>query len=412
VKEITEGSDGLGEEDLPIINRLSFDTNHLIDEQVWDIFDRLPSQTVPRRDTKPVKRLVQLAQALSEDSISPGLTAIVTDEIHEILDGMPNLFAGEFLRMRKDVVEIDIQVIKGRMHSNERIGYRIETLKADERSIRWSVEDAKRVFGGDVIKEYLNKLAPDVDDLGQAFVTVAALAKMPGVQVEIDSYAEKRSSELFERFAKKINNLSDERRQDYEDIRALATTPQQTTMRRPLNRIAGDDWLNAEGHLERAPRAPKHLFAGEDGLFPVGELNSWERAVVNCETSRSSCLGWYRNPSNRGTDVFAIPYRDRFGAWRSLHPDVIVFEKLNGLLLPSIVDPHATNLEDGRFKLNGLSKFAEEFGDAFHRILSISSVSNKLRSLDLKRSDVREKVFGYEGNLDDLYKSGLADDYC
>ena len=36
---------------------------------VWDAFDALPSQTLPRKAARPVRRLSLLTQALSRDSL-------------------------------------------------------------------------------------------------------------------------------------------------------------------------------------------------------------------------------------------------------------------------------------------------------------------------------------------------------
>lgn len=58
----------------------------------------------------------------------------------------------------------------------------------------------------------------------------------------------------------------------------------------------------------------------------------------------------------------------------------------------SIVDPHGHWLPDAAWKLHGMARFAEVYGDRFHRIEAISRIDGKLRVLDFKHADVRAKV--------------------
>ena len=84
----------------------------------------------------------------------------------------------------------------------------------------------------------------------------------------------------------------------------------------------------------------------------------------------------------------------------------------DGSLGASIVDPHGDYFADARDKLVALADFAEEHGEQFVRIESISKTSSGLRSLDLKAGAVRDLVQSFEGaEVASLYDSSLATPY-
>lgn len=60
-----------------------------------------------------------------------------------------------------------------------------------------------------------------------------------------------------------------------------------------------------------------------------------------------------------------------------------------------IVDPHGHWLPDAAWKLHGMARFAEVYGDHFHRIEAISRIDGKLRVLDFKLAEVRAKVLDH-----------------
>lgn len=59
----------------------------------------------------------------------------------------------------------------------------------------------------------------------------------------------------------------------------------------------------------------------------------------------------------------------------------------------SIVDPHGAYLGDALGKLRGLARYAEQYGELFVRIESVSGAdAESLRVLDLKSEAVRAAV--------------------
>jgi type III restriction enzyme len=58
----------------------------------------------------------------------------------------------------------------------------------------------------------------------------------------------------------------------------------------------------------------------------------------------------------------------------------------------NIVDPHGSWRPDALPKLQALARFAEVYGQNFHRVESISRIDGELRVLDLTLPEVRTIV--------------------
>lgn len=156
----------------------------------------------------------------------------------------------------------------------------------------------------------------------------------------------------------------------------------------------------------------QHLLSEENGDAPIAKLNDWEGEVVRNEIARDGALAWYRNPPRQTADSLGIAYRDETtGNWRSMHPDFVFFHDVGGEVKASIVDPHGHHLEDSLVKLQALAAFAEEHGDAFHRIEALSKIGDVMRVLDLKDESVRAGIKTGGQSVDWFYHSDLAVDY-
>jgi type III restriction enzyme len=281
--------------------------------------------------------------------------------------------------------------------------------------VRLAFEDAKRAFGADVAQSYVDHLAgpedsnADDDGLRSAYVKAVALATVPSVREKIDQTATEVVEEWFSEYRVAMLGLSDERRDAYDEIRAQAVEPQLRTLQRPRTRL--EDFVEEiDGQLRAAEVVEKHLMSDETGWFPIADLNEWERDVVRKEVGRTNCVAWYRNPSVSSGDSLGITYRDTVGNWRALHPDFIVFNEIDGVIRPSIVDPHGTYLDDALVKLQGLARYAEEHGDDYHRIDALSAgTGNDLRVLDMKKKVVRQTVLNGGMKAAELFDSQLGE---
>lgn len=414
VRYMTGEVDGLPEIGGPrvLLAPKELGVNKEISNAVWESFDNLPTQTVPKRGVKPVKRWVSLALALSEDGIRPGALGEIQAHVNSLLDALTDKHSIAVKREEKEVDEVNLQVLAGN-HGEAGIRYSKRIVSADAGAVRTAFETAKEVFGADLAFGYVNYLVDKQRfDLQDAYVRASALATVKEVQEILDKEVETNAFSWFKQHRLEISSLSDERQQEYENIRSLATEPQTSDMIRPRNRLEDFSVVVGERSAEPAPLVKLHLMSDENGDYPVGMLNGWEIDVVNKEIKRSTAQGWYRNPAHNGLDSVCISYKDSQGNWRGMHPDFVFFHDVDGKVLPSIVDPHGQHLDDSMVKLVGLANFAERYGDKFHRIEAVAKDGSRWRKLDLKREDVRQKIAEMQdSSVTSLYGDPVSEEY-
>ncbi|WP_068166436.1 DEAD/DEAH box helicase [Rhodococcus phenolicus] len=387
--------------------------NKAISDEVWKVWDDLPSMTIPQRGTSPVKRLASLALALSTDGVRPGALAEMARKIHSVLDESAELYKSRVKAATAEVLTVRLQEISAKFGTTG-VGYTDVVEQADERAIRAAFEDARKAFGSDIAQTYVDHLTgeDDSDDvLRDAFVRAAALACVPEVREAVDKKSDEIAEELFEEHADAIQDLADDRQQEYREINALAATPQISRLGRPRTRI--EDYIEEiDGQLRRAELVKLHLMSDENGDAPIAKLNDWEGEIVKHEIARSGALAWYRNPPRQTADSLGIAYRDETtGNWRSMHPDFIFFHEVDGEAKASIVDPHGHHLDDSLVKLQALARFAEDHGHAFHRIEALSKVGDVMKMLNLKDENVRSIVLSGGRTVDWYYNSQFAGNY-
>jgi len=389
--------------------------NPNVPQAVWDLWEELPTQTLPQRGARPVKRLVALAQALSADGLRRGALKEVEDDIHRRLDGFATIYAPQLEAAVQEVWDVHVKEISGR-YGTRGLSYIEFVERADDRAIRAGFEVAKKAFGADVAQSYVNLVAgPDDEDadddgLREAYVRISALAAVKDLRERIDVEALNLTERLFAEHRVAIKGLPDARQQEFDEIRAMATDPQKGTLRRPRTRIEGFS-IEQDEQVVAAPLAPWHLMSDEGGNFPLTSLNNWERTVVKAELARPNVRGWYRNPSRAASDSLGIAYRDDNGNWRSMHPDFIFFHEVAGETVASIVDPHGHHLNDAVVKMKALASFAAAFGSRFHRIEALAEVDDRMRVVDVQVEAVRDAVMAWTESAVELYRSSIAVDF-
>lgn len=367
--------------------------NAAIPDEVWTLFGSLPAETLPRKHANPIKRLTSLAHALASDRLVPEAGKLAHERLHGVLNGL----AAQYPKDLSKAVEDVLTVAGGTVRGQARHGLRRDeswTEAADDRAIQDAYRHGARTITPDVARTYIDHLAQDTDDedvLRDAHVRVAAIAMLPQTRTALDKAADEISAEWLNKHRVAIKSLSESRQSLYAEITSMSTSPQLISMALPKNRQ--EETKRAVGDSEQLlDRRPLHLLADEEGMFPVGKLNPDEIQVLDTEISRGNLLAWYRNPTG-GRDSMSIAYQDRHGDWRTLRPDFVFFiDSGDKGVQANIVDPHGHWLPDAAWKLHGMARFAEEYGDRFHRIESISRIDGELRVLDLKLADVRAKV--------------------
>ena len=382
--------------------------NQAIPDAVCEVFDTLPSQTLPRKAARPIRRLAALAQALSRDGLRANARKDAYRKLFAKLDGLMAQHKEKVAATSKGILRVEgetlvAHVVGGDVHERQTF---VEA--ADERSVEANFKAAGRTLTADLAHKYADHLATeDEDGLFDAHVKVAALAQIDGVSDDLDGEADELCRKWFDKYRVPIKGLTDERRAVYDEIKGMSPQPQLIEIKRP--RIRTEETENADGG--RLETRTGHLMSDGKGEFPIGSLNNWETGVLDKEMDRSGFQAWYRNPPRPSGDALAIAYQFVPGRWRRMCPDFLFFHVAGDELKVSIVDPHGHHLADALPKLRGLADFAAAYGDSFHRIESVAQMNDgTLRVLDLTNPSVRKAVAEAE-NAATLYGSTNANDY-
>ena len=322
--------------------------NPKVPATVWEVWDALPHLVVPQRGARPVKQLVQLAHALSSDGIKPTAIASVEGQFNGVFDQLGARYDG---RLRS--AEIEVRTVRGMTISETRHHQaEIRQLRRARRRPRSPSRSRMRSAHSAPTwhsRTSTTSLAPTMTTRTEtaprvAYVKAAALAVVPTVATRSTSRPRKLSTNGST--TRESRCLGCRTNADaYDEIRALAVSPQRTALRRPRVRL--EDFADETGYqIALAELVGKHLMSDVDGLFPLTSLNEWEKTVVRKETAPSRLRRVVSQPIRVGCRFPRDYLPDMVGNWRALHPDFIFFNLVNGQVRPSIVDPHGHHLDD------------------------------------------------------------------
>jgi len=422
VKDVAKAlmSGGDGGEELPgrrvLVNPDEMKPNPAIPEAVWDKLLSLPSQSLPKRQAKPVKRLTSLAHELAADGLLPEAGKKAHAEMHKVLNAARERYKSEIAKARKTVMTVEGKSLKTDLETRE-MSFDDFLEAADFAVIDDAYRRAGRTISPDLATSYSEALAKAEGDDGdleaaliEARVTVAALGLVPEVKEYLETEAESLANKWLTKHRIEIKSLSDERQEVYRQIREMSAHPLDVDLAEPASWMQPTTVREADGSETPLPRFERHLLCAGDGMFPE-DFNSWEGDVLSAELKRAGTIAWYRNPSRASQDSLGVTYEDG-GDVKIVRPDFIFFAKLaDGSIAADIVDPHGTQFGDSIPKLKGLAKYAATYGETFRRIDAIAKVGEGFRVLDLKEEAVRAAVESAT-SVKSLYESAVADDYA
>ncbi|MBY3312546.1 DEAD/DEAH box helicase [Rhizobium laguerreae] len=397
-----------------LINPQEMKVNPAISQDVWEKFLGIPSQTLPKRQTRPVKRLTALAHELSVDGLIEGAGKKAHAEMHKVLDGAQVRYAEDIAYARNSVLAVIGKTVQADIKTS-RMTFNDFVEAADLIVIEDAYRRAARVISPDLATSYSEHLAAgyqtldDDDALIEAHTTIAAIGIIPDLKDDINAAAVKLATQWLTQNRVEIKNLTDERQDVYRQIREMSTDPLPIDLAKPTTWLQMSIARRADGQGEPLPLFEKHLLCDQHGMFPA-DLNSWERNVVLEELKRAGTIAWYRNPSRASQDSLGIKYEEG-GEVKILRPDFIFFARVaSGKVVADLVDPHGIQFGDALPKLRGLAKYAEENTGVFRRIEVYTEVSGKRRVLDLTVSTTRTAIMSAT-SAKDVYESSLASDY-
>jgi type III restriction enzyme len=400
-----------------LVNPVEMLPNPAAGDEVWSLFERLPSQTRPQRGAKPARRLTALAHELASDDILPGAGKLAHAALHAVLDGLQESEKDKIAAKRKGVLTVDgktvVADLRGRTKSFDEFWE-----DADMAVINDAYRRAARVFSPDVSRTYVDALAyraadpADADEFEEALVEarvqVAALGLLAEVQPIFDAAADRLAKEWLSTHGAAVKRLSHDRQESYRQVREMSTEPQDVDLVKPAGRF--EMTRVRLNDVETAlPTYPQHLLCDAQGHYPA-EMNAWELKVLETEMKRPGFRFWYRNPQQPGQSSMGVAYLsgDQYGIVR---PDFIFIAMADdGTLVADLVDPHGLHLADALPKLRGLAQYAATHTGAFRRIESVAEAHGRLRVLDLTKATVREAIEQAE-DAAGLFKGSLASDY-
>lgn len=421
VDELMKG--GESGEELPgrrvLINPCEMKPNPAIPEDVWDKLTSLPSQTLPKKQARPVKRLTALAHELAMDDLLPDAGRKAHEAMHAVLDAALETYEAKISEARASVLTVEGKTLSADTKTKE-MTFDDFVEAADYAVIEDAYKRAGRAISPDLATTYAEHLAAGMEDeedeeeaLIEAHTIIAAIGLVPKIKEDLEAEAEKLAKNWLAKYKDGVKGLTDERQETYRQIREMSTDPLPVEIARPhmwLQPTTAREPNGKEYHLERFER---HLLCDEDGMFPDAFNSSWEPAVLRAELQKEDSIGWYRNPPRASQDSLGVVYEEA-GENRIVRPDFIFFVRMeDGSIAADLIDPHGDHFADALPKLKGLAKYAAENPTIFRRIEAVtkSKKTGRFRKLDLTKEDVRSAVEGAI-SAEALYTSAAAEDYA
>ena len=398
-----------------LVNPREMKPNPALPEAVWEKLLSLPSQTLPKRQARPIKRLTALAHELAADGILADAGKIAHREMHKALDAAQVRYADAIKKARAAVLTVEGKTVKADVETKA-MSFDSFVEAADYAVIEDAYKRAGRLIAADLARtysEYLAENSPEEGDsedaLIEAHTVVAAIGLVADIKDYLESEAEKLSNKWLAQYRVAIKKLSDERQDVYREIREMSAHPLDVDLARPTSWLQPTHIREQNGAEVALPRFEKHLLCDEEGLFP-DVLNTWEQNILHTELHRIENVAWYRNPNRPSQDSLGIVYEDADDK-KIVRPDFLFFGKLDDrTIIVDIVDPHGHHLADSLPKLQGLARYAETHGATYRRIEAVAEVDGRYKVLDLKEEKVRVAVLAAK-SAKSLYESAVAKNY-
>lgn len=398
-----------------LVNPEEMLVNPSIPASAWEKLLSLPSQSLPKKHSKPIKRLTSLAHELAYDGLLPNAGALAHTEMHKTLNAARQLYKDQISEARKAILTVEGRTLNASL-ADKKMSFNDFLEAADFAVVDEAYRRACRGISPDIAKsysEFLAKTESDTDDYEEALMdahaTVAALGLVQATQDFLETEAEKLAKKWLTDYRVTIKGLSDERQDVYREIREMSKEPMDINLAKPTSWMQPTNILEANGTKKALPIYEKHMLCNAAGNFPE-DFNTWEMSVLNLELSRNDTIAWYRNPARASQDSLGISYEDSDNI-KLMRPDFIFFAQLtDGTIVSDIVDPHGTHFSDSIPKLKGLSKYAQTFGERYRRIDAVAKIGDVYKVLDMKDTKVRNAVASATSIIE-LYNSDVVDNY-
>lgn len=396
-----------------VLKPVTLRRNQDVPDEVFRLIRDLPSFQKPTAAPRPIKRILKLAQALSQDELVADADHLAHEAMFAVIDSINAANAEEVSEHAARVMTAEILRIFVERGKDEAVDF-TEVRDADGATVEDALRHLRRVLTVSVVNRYLGRNMqaafdeaveagdPLSADMNSIRAHVAALAFIDtDVQKPVEDAADALTRLWLTTKAGGIAALPDSRKSTYEAIQDMAREPERAIIEiKPEERV---DTVDTDMVL--LPTEEKHLLSTADGDYPLEPKmakNRWERATIKHELGLGTMAGWYRNPSSAGKHSLRIAHRSG-DSWRSVQPDFVFVHAADGELLPSIVDPHGAHLGDAAPKLKALAEYADQFGSQFDRIIAVGiEKDGALQGLDLKDQKIRRAVYESPADADSI----------
>lgn len=128
--------------------------NDRVPDSVWTRFTDLPAETLPRKHTNPIKRVISLAHALAPDGLVPEAGRFAHERLHGVLNGLAAQYPKEPGKAESDVLTVGGGTVRG----HARYGLRADeawTEVADDRAIQEAYRHGSRTVTPDIARTYV-----------------------------------------------------------------------------------------------------------------------------------------------------------------------------------------------------------------------------------------------------------------
>ncbi|WP_419044611.1 DEAD/DEAH box helicase [Enorma massiliensis] len=371
-------------------------------------FESIPVRRNPKKARNEFTALLNTATLFMDTGIDKEADDKVNDGFASELAGALIACGHDAKTVRRSIEETNTRLIVINKREGNTVSETDEVAIVDDEGIERASRDADPVFGGKQLTNAYRKRERLINKESKREVDLrlATACKTVSVVERMTTWAKSLRSQFFQTGSTEYDFLSERYKQRYRDLEGETDGRLVTKIQWP-----------SEGYIEDADESyPKHIVQREDGLCPLS-LNDDEKAVVKRELARERTVAFYRNPSNMSPQVFSIPYTAPDGR-KAVHPDFIFFVRdEDGVIRPSIIDPHGSFLSDAVPKLRGYIEYLREYPDVFKQVLAVDGFgtgeNRRYRSLNLLRPEVQEAIMSFTGDsAEELYRSDVARDYC
>lgn len=396
-----------------VLKPVTLRRNQDVPDEVFKLVRGLPSFQKPTAAPRPIKRILKLAQALSQDELVVDADRVAHEAMFAVIDSIKEANSEAVSGHAAHIMTAEIRRFFVERGKDEAVDF-TEVRDADGATVEDALRHLRRVLTVSVVNRYLGRNLqaaineaveagePLNADVNAIRAQVAALAFIDAdVQKAVEDAADALTRLWLTTKASEIAALPDSRKPTYEAIQDMARDPE-----RVIVDIKQDERVDTvDTDLVPLPTEEKHLLATAEGVYPLEPKmakNRWERATIKHELRLGTIAGWYRNPSSAGKHSLRIAHKSG-DFWRSVQPDFVFVHVVDGKLLPSIIDPHGAHLGDAAPKLKALAEYADEFGQQFDRIIAVGvEKEGVLQGLNLKDQKVRRAVYESSADADSI----------